>query len=414
MLAKTFYLILFCVFSSYLHSMEIRVCKDCQYRNIKDAIYGAKARDIILIESGIYQEGQITIEKPLTIRGTKGTIIDGNYEKHVFDVKSNFVTIQKLTIINSGLSDLYEYAGIHAENVNGCIFEDNVFKNNAYAVYLAQVNDCIIQANTSVGNAENEVSGGNGIHLWSSSKVRILNNKLSRHRDGIYLEFSKDLEILDNQSYDNIRYGMHFMFSNENQFLGNSFENNSAGVAVMYSKRLYVKNNQFRDNWGESSNGLLIKDISDSIFINNEFKNNTVAIFADGSNNNIFFDNHFFNNGWGIKILGNSDYNRLKRNNFIENIFDVSTNSKSTTNIFLDNFWEKYKGYDLNRDGHGDVPHKPIHFFGYWVAVYPFLMILYESPVVLFLQGIEAAFPIITPVDYEDKFPSMKEINVTN
>jgi len=395
--------------NTIIFAKEWRICKECQLTSIKKGINNSRPGDVLVLGPGLFKEGQINIFKPLTIRGEKGTIIDGNFENHVFDVRANDVKIFNLEIVNSGISDLYEYAGIHAENVKGCEFGNNVFENNAYGIYLAQVEDCILNQNKSTGNAENEVSGGNGIHLWSSNKVKIFNNELRQHRDGIYLEFSRLLEIKGNFSSDNIRYGMHFMFSNDNQFRENIFEKNSAGVAVMYSKNIFVEKNVFRDNWGESSNGILLKDISDSIFINNFFYNNTVAVFGDGSNNNIFYHNNFQNNGWGIKILGNSDYNRLKKNNFIRNIFDISTNSKSNTNIFYDNFWDKYKGFDINKDHHGDIPHKPIHFFGYWVAVYPFLMILYESPVVLFLHGIETSFPIVTPIEYEDKSPSMRE-----
>lgn len=57
-------------------------------------------------------------------------------------------------------------------------------------------------------------------------------------RDGIYLEFADNCEITNNQSIDNLRYGLHFMFSNDDIYRGNIFENNGAGVAVMFSKEL--------------------------------------------------------------------------------------------------------------------------------------------------------------------------------
>jgi len=394
-----------------LYSKRIDVCQQCIVKSIKNAIHLAKAGDTIIIDKGTYKEGLVIIDKSISIIGKNDVIIDGNSENHVFDVRANDVKIQNLKIINGGVSDLFEFAGIHAERVKGCQFLNNQFENTAYALYLAEVNNCVLRDNKSIGQAKNEVSGGNGIHLWSSEQIEIYNNTLEHHRDGIYLEFSKLLKIEGNTSRDNIRYGMHFMFSSENQFRKNIFENNSAGVAVMYSKNILVEGNIFKDNWGQASNGLLLKDISDSFFLKNLFINNTIAIFADGSNTNQFIKNDFINNGWGIKILGNSDFNQVFENNFQHNVFDVSTNSKSTSNVFLRNFWDKYKGFDLNHDIQGDIPHKPIHFFSYWVAVYPFLMILYDSPVVLFLQGIEKAFPIVTPIDFEDKHPMMRVNN---
>ncbi|MBM9502080.1 nitrous oxide reductase family maturation protein NosD [Leptospira sp. 201903071] len=400
---------LFCLsgFAEDLHSKEIQVCLRCPINSIQKAIDSASPGDKIRIETGLYEESSIIVNKPVAIEGSSDAVIDGKKNKHVIDVQSNQVTIKNLKIRGSEISDTKEFAGVHAEKVQGCLFENLVFEDNTYALYLAEVDGCSLLNNRSNGNAENEVSGGNGIHLWSSKNVRIEGNKLERHRDGIYLEFSSNLKIEKNISKNNIRYGMHFMFSSDNDFRKNRFEQNSAGVAVMYSKNILIEDNVFANNWGESSYGLLLKEISDSILVKNTFQNNTIAIFADGSNRNYFTYNEIINNGWGIRVLGNSDRNIFAKNDFKENVFDISTNTKKTTNTFQENYWDGYKGYDLNRDRYGDVSHKPIHFFGYWVAVYPFLMVLYQSPVVIFLQGIENAFPIVTPIDFEDPRPSM-------
>ena len=41
--------------------------------------------------------------------------------------------------------------------------------------------------------------------------------------------------------------------------------------------------------------------------------------------------------------------------------FDVATNSRrSSPGSFTENFWDGYAGYDLDRDGYGDVPHRPV------------------------------------------------------
>lgn len=384
------------------------VCQNCSISSVKHAIQMANGGDTIQIKKGTYKEGFIPIAKSITIIGEPGVVVDGQKEKHVFGIYHDSVKILNLKIIGSGISDLAEYAGVYAEKVKHCYFENLVLENNVYGFYLSETSQCTIKNSSSIGNAENEVLGGNGIHLWSSHNNKIIGNHLEKHRDGIYLEFSENLQIENNEAKENIRYGMHFMFSNENRFSNNTFKNNSAGVAVMYSRKIFMEKNQFLENWGESSNGILLKDISESVLTQNLFQGNTIAVFADGITKIEFIENNFIDNGWGIKILGNTDHNQIKNNNFIQNVFDISTNTKSTTNVFFQNYWDHYEGYDLNADQFGDVPHKTIHFFGYWIAVYPFLMILYESPVVLFLQGIEKAFPIVTPIEFEDKQPRMK------
>ncbi|TGL62944.1 nitrous oxide reductase family maturation protein NosD [Leptospira ognonensis] len=396
-------------YTNVIFSKTISVCTECTISSVRNAIAIAQNGDTIRIRSANYKEGFLPITKSISIIGEKGVVIDGLKEKHVFGVYADSVRLENLKVIGSGISDLTEFAGVYAEKVKGCHFENLSLEDNVYGFYLSETNNCAIKNSSSIGNAENEVLGGNGIHLWSSNDNTITGNHLERHRDGIYLEFSERLKIEANEAKENIRYGMHFMFSSHNHFTKNIFNNNSAGVAVMYSKDIIMTENTFIENWGESSNGILLKDIADSTLSNNLFEGNTIGVFADGITNLKFLNNDFLNNGWGLKILGNTDYNTIIDNNFKNNVFDISTNTKSTTNEFYNNYWDRYQGYDLDKDLVGDVPHKTIHFFGYWIAVYPFLMVLYESPVVLFLQGIEKAFPIVTPIEFEDKHPRMKE-----
>ena len=52
----------------------------------------------------------------------------------------------------------------------------------------------------------------------------------------------------------------------------------------MYSKDVTMINNYFDENWGASSYGLLLKEISDSYIATNYFKNNTSGIYMEGTN----------------------------------------------------------------------------------------------------------------------------------
>ena len=59
------------------------------------------------------------------------------------------------------------------------------------------------------------------------------------------------------------------MFSDRCKYLHNRFKQNGAGVAVMYTENVQMTDNVFEDNWGGSSYGLLLKDISDSRIASN-------------------------------------------------------------------------------------------------------------------------------------------------
>ena len=57
-----------------------------------------------------------------------------------------------------------------------------------------------------------------------------------------------------------------------------------------------------------------------------------------------------------MKIQASCMDNTINYNNFVGNTFDISTNGDLVLNNFDNNYWDKYEGYDLNRNGTGDVP----------------------------------------------------------
>src|SRR5690606_20583399 len=223
--------------------------------------------------------------------------------------------------------------------------------------------NCHIENNRlrAYGKAEHFV--GNGIHAWKSDSITIVGNEIMEHRDGIYLEFVTHTEVDSNLSQNNLRYGLHFMFSHDNSYLYNTLTSNGAGVPVMYTDRVRLEHNVLNENWGDSAYGLLLKDIRDSHIQHNVFAKNTTAIYMEGSNRIQMLDNRFENNGWAIKIFSSCMNNTLSRNSFIQNTFDIATNGGRMTNRFEENYWDKYEGYDLDKDGIGDVPHHPVSLF---------------------------------------------------
>ncbi len=72
---------------------------------------------------------------------------------------------------------------------------------------------------------------------------------------------------------------------------------------------------------------------------------------------------YFDNNGWALKVQASCSDNTITKNNFLGNSFDVATNGTLVLNTFNSNYWDKYEGYDLNHDGVGDVPYRPVSVY---------------------------------------------------
>ena len=268
----------------------------------------------------------------------------------------------------------------------------------------------VVRDNVIVAHATSESLSGNGIHLWYSRDAELAGNRVSGHRDGIYLEFVSHSVLRGNVSEGNLRYGLHFMFSDSCSYRANTFRRNSAGVAVMYTKHVLVEGNRFEDNRGGAAFGLLLKDISDSRIVGNTIAGNTVGVYAEGSDRLVVKRNRFLRNGWAVRIMADCSDGQFDRNDFIGNTFDVATNSVSNPNRFLGNYWDRYRGYDLGRDGAGDVPFHPVRLFSLLVERAPPAAVLLRSLFVSVLDAAEEAFPTLTPAALVDSLPRMRPV----
>lgn len=389
---------------------KIEVCNTCDTSSIVEAIKIAKDFDTILVKKGTFKEHNININKPLTIIGENYPVIDGELKGEIITITSDNVTLDGLHIINVGISYTEDYAAVRVRKSKNFLLQNLVLEKLFFGIYLEKSNYGKIYHNKIIGDAIEEFNSGNGIQLWYSKHVDIEHNYIQHVRDGIYLEFSNFCNIRKNVSSNNVRYGLHFMFSNDDTYEDNTFVNNGAGVAVMFSKNIKMYNNRFKENWGSASYGLLLKEINDAEIIGNTFKENTIGINIEGSNRILYKNNNFINNGWALKVRGACYTNTFEGNNFLYNSFDLSYNSKINDNVFDRNFWSNYTGYDLDKDGIGDVPYRPVKLFSYIVNRTPETIILLRSLFIDLIDFSEKVSPVFTPDNLLDNNPVTSRI----
>ncbi|HYV94905.1 MAG TPA: nitrous oxide reductase family maturation protein NosD [Chitinophagales bacterium] len=393
---------------TFTFAKNIDVGNHFPFHTLKDAIAFADSGDVIYVHGGIYKEGNIIIKKSITLCGIQQPVIDGGYKDEVITITANNVILDGFVIQHSGRSDLKEIAGIHLLHVHNVLIADNELLFNFFSLVLDESVSCIIINNKIMSNASTEASSGNGIHCWKSSNLTIESNTISGQRDGIYFEFVTNSYVKNNRSEKNLRYGIHFMFSNYDTYIRNTFRNNGSGVAVMYSHHVNMYHNTFEKNGGGAAYGLLLKELTDSKIIANQFSENTTGIFLEGTSRSRFERNQIHSNGWALKILGDCYSDTIVENNFSGNTFDVTTNSNENQNLFSKNYWDKYRGYDLNRDGIGDVPFRPVSLYSKLVETVPNSVLLLHSFFVNVLDQTEKILPSITPEQFRDDSPKMK------
>jgi nitrous oxidase accessory protein len=390
-----------------LQAGHLYVGQGKEFSSIKQALESAVDGDTITVGPGLYKEGNLIVTKSVILIGEGWPILDGDKKFEVLSIKANHVLVTGFKIQHSGFASLDDPGGIKIYDSHHVQIIGNDLYDNFFGIYLQYSQHCVVKGNTIKAFGTEEQKIGNGIHCWKSDSLQIIANTISGHRDGIYFEFVKESIIWRNISEDNIRYGLHFMFSNDDAYITNLFRRNGAGVAVMFTKNVKMFNNTFVDNWGDSAHGLLLKEISDSYIFNNRFTGNTSGIFMEGTNRITVEKNIFADNGWGMKIQASCMDNVIRENNFQRNTFDISTNGSLVLNSFVRNYWDKYEGYDLDRNGVGDVPYRPLSVFSVIVEQNPPTMLLYRSFIVTLLDRSEKIIPTLTPDNFIDESPLM-------
>lgn len=407
-----YFLSLFLLFTVLTHGNVIEVGKGKPFKSIKAALLKAKSGDTIMVFKGAYREGNIIIKKRIFLKGVGLPVLDGQKRFEVLSIKSDGVEVDGFKIINSGYASLNDPCGIKVYNRKRVVIRNNILDNNFFGIYLQNCHNCVIQNNRVTAYGKEEQRIGNGIHCWKSDMIKITGNRVTGHRDGIYFEFVTNSTIRKNTSTKNVRYGLHFMFSNNDKYIGNIFRKNGAGVAVMFTKNVTMTGNVFEQNWGDAAYGLLLKEISDSHISGNRFINNTTGIYMEGTSRIIVEKNIFRANGWGMKIQASCMDNVIMKNNFLGNTFDMSTNGSLVLNTFNKNYWDKYDGYDLDKNGIGDIPFHPLSLFSVLTEKNPSAMLLFRSFMITLLDKSEKVLPSITPDNFIDKKPLMKSLRL--
>ena len=94
---------------------------------------------------------------------------------------------------------------------------------------------------------------------------------------------------------------------------------------------------------------------------------------------------------------------------FVGNTFDVATNSRSSSPAPSPRTTgTRYEGYDLDHDGVGDVPFRPVRLASVLVEQNEPTLILLQSFFLDLLEVAERVMPVLTPEALVDRRPSMR------
>ena len=139
-----------------LSTEVLEVGKSLQYETIQSAVDASKAGDLILINSGVYNES-VTITTPyLTIRGKdrNGVIIDGEFmrENGIQIYETDGVSVENLSVRNFSLNAVYWNGskGYKASHLT-------VYNNGDYGVYAFDSTDGVFEKIYASGHPDSGI-----------------------------------------------------------------------------------------------------------------------------------------------------------------------------------------------------------------------------------------------------------------
>lgn len=202
------------------------------YPTIQEAINAANLGDTIIVSVGLYAEGQINVNKSLTLLAD-GALVDGLKKGHVFYVTASHVTIEGFTVKKSKTSIIPSYgsAGIRLRNVQNCTVSGNIIKETGYGVWLSLSNNNTVDGNTIS-------SASSVVYLSESGNNQVTNNTLTSV-DGISLSKSNNNIISDNtiSRSTGANYGISLSKSTNNTITTNTIRLCIYGVSLSSGNR---------------------------------------------------------------------------------------------------------------------------------------------------------------------------------
>ena len=371
------------------------------------AIAAARPGDVLKLSVGSY-DGPVNIDRPLTIEGAPGAVIDGHGKGRTIEVTSPDVAIKGLSLRGSGMSlETMDAAIFLTKDAARARIEKNDIENNLVGVYIHGAPDAIVRNNTLVGRVLPHLNeSGNGVYLWNAPGSQVIENDISGGRDGIFTETSCR-NVFHGNRIHGVRFAIHYMYTNSSEVTDNVSSGNHAGFVIMFSDGLKITGNVSE---GDRDQGLLLNFANGSLVKDNAVRGATKCVFIYNANKNRLQANWFEGCKIGVHFTAGSERNEITGNAFINNetqVMYVGTRSLDWSVGRRGNYWSDNPAFDLNGDGIADAAYRPNSIMDQVVWRYPAAKLLLNSPATQVVRWAQSAFPAIHPGGVIDSAPLM-------
>ena len=370
--------------------------------SLQERLARATPGSTVVVDGGTHA-GPLVIHGPLTVVGRNRPVIDGGGVGSVVTLTGDGVSFRGFIVRNSGRQVTEEAAGITLAG-NRHRVEDNDIEDVYFGIHVGGGEHHVIEGNRITPGTRRGARPGHGISVWNTRAGEIRGNVVRDARDGIYLSFT-DTTLVEQNDVSGCRYGLHSMYSHDARFIDNRVSRNLLGAALMMSDRLVLRGNRIEQHReGAAAYGMLLKDIGDLTAEDNTIVSNRVGIFAEGvptaaAAHAVLRGNIIAGNEVGLALQSSAALT-LTGNRIADNLTDVRalgyalSAASRWSQEGRGNSWGQYRGYDADRDGIGDVPHRVDDAMDALVRKSPLAQAFLYTPAHLALEAAARLFPL--------------------
>ena len=383
-----------------LFSFVVFVSANILQESIDNAPTGATIR----LPSGIYN-GNIVINKALTIVGKgEDVIIQGNGKGRVITVNSSHVALKHLHIRGSGNRMENLDSAIELHHVKHCEVSHCKITDALYGIDMNMVEDSIISDNT-IRSKKNDISlRGDALKIWYAKNNLIQNNTIEWTRD-VTLTYAHHNTIKNNIFLHN-RFGLHLSMSHNNSIRNNTFKYNSVGILLMGVRDINITGNTILSSKGAAGIAVVADKVSNFHFEHNTVKYNAKALYidtkgAERGKQRFIRNNLLSHNGEALHFHASIKNNVITGNTIIGNMDDVVKDTRDGykgDNTIEYNYWDRYEGFDRNRDNIGDTFHKNYIYADQLWQYDHRVKFFYGTPILSMINFLAKIAPFIKPV----------------
>ncbi|GIV95025.1 MAG: hypothetical protein KatS3mg056_3734 [Chloroflexus sp.] len=342
----------------------IRVGAGGDYSQLADALAVAPAGAIIEILPGI-QMGQWVIDRPLTLRGHHGAILDGGGSGTTLTITAPDVHVQGLNFQRTGLQPVDAAILVRARAVT---IEGNRFERFMRGITIgdgAGVNGdaayTIVRNNTLVGWPDGTLPERSiGIAVLKSSAVRIELNTILAVQTGIAVDDAPRGFIRGNVIRATETAFVTPLLAGSTSILGvtatffsaalclpaasdvvfeqNTLEHNTTAIKLAGSARMTIRQNLLR---AQHADALLVHNSTGLLITDNHFHQNPRAVTIGGSGTVDLRQNRFTGNETAFILTAGDAVVTVHHNDFIHNRKLLVRDIETPTVVWEGNYWEQ-------------------------------------------------------------------------